>query len=119
VLAVDDEPSIRQLLKAVLGRAGHQVAVAASGQEAIELIRTTAFDVLVADHRMTGMDGAQLYEQAVKVRPELIGRAVIMSGDAQDPLLREFVSANQLRLLAKPFDLDALLRIVDEVLSLP
>jgi CheY-like chemotaxis protein len=66
---------------------------------------------------MPGIDGCELYEKAIELRPELRGRAVLMSGDVLNPDLRTFAEEHDLRLLAKPFDLSAVVQLVDEVLT--
>jgi PAS domain S-box-containing protein len=117
VLAVDDEAAIRAMLERALTRIGHRVTVATSGGEALALLAQQEFDLLLIDHRLAGMDGVDFYAQAIELRPELRGRAVIMSGDTLNPALRRFASANELRLLAKPFDVGSLHVVVEEELS--
>jgi PAS domain S-box-containing protein len=117
VLAVDDEPAIRTMIERILGRAGHDVTVAASGADALEILRTLTFDVLLIDHRMSGMDGVELYERVVTLRPDLRGRVAMMSGNALDPELHEFAATNGIPLLGKPFDLEQLHQLVGTLLS--
>jgi CheY-like chemotaxis protein len=117
ILAVDDEPAIRTMLERAMSRAGHQVLTAAGGQEALDAVAEKPFDLLLIDHRMSGMDGIDCYQRAVQIRPELKGRAVIMSGDTLNPLLQEFAAASGLRMLAKPFDVAGVVHLVDEELG--
>ncbi|HET7677153.1 MAG TPA: PAS domain S-box protein [Candidatus Limnocylindrales bacterium] len=117
VLVVDDEPSIRAFLERILVRAGHEVTVAADGTDGLAAVERSAFDVVLCDHRMGGMDGLQCYDRAIAIRPELRGRIVLMSGDVLNPTLRSFAEQRGLRLLAKPFDLDAILDTVDEIIA--
>ena len=65
VLAIDDEPDARELFKRILEECKAQVLVAASGHEALELLRTHSPDILFCDIGMPGMDG---YEFIKKVR---------------------------------------------------
>ena len=116
VLAIDDEPSIRMLLTRALGRVGHEVTVAASGAEAIAILERRSFDLMLVDHRMSGMDGLECYERAIRLRPELRERTVIMSGDTLNAALSEFAERHSLRMLAKPFDVAAVVQLVDDVL---
>jgi PAS domain S-box-containing protein len=117
VLVVDDEHSIRETLRRALGRAGHDVVICASGQEALDELDKRSVDVLLIDHRMSEMDGTELYLEAVKARPELRGHAVLMTGDTLNPRLAAFASEHGLRLLAKPFDLEDLYAAVDAELA--
>jgi PAS domain S-box-containing protein len=117
VLALDDEPSIRAFLRTALMRAGMECTVFADGAHAIEGLREVDFDVMLIDHRIAGMSGTEFYEDAVALRPELAQRAVFMSGDVLNPDLRGFAAQRGIRLLAKPFDIDAVIRVVKETLA--
>ena len=119
ILAVDDEPAIRTMLERAMRRAGHDVVTAASGPEAVEAVSGRDFDLLLIDHRMSGMDGIETYQRVVEARPALAGRAVIMSGDTLNPALQEFAVASGLRMLAKPFDVTTVVTLVDEELARP
>ena len=60
VLIVDDNPDIRELIAAVLGRAQAEVATAASADEALEAVKSKRPDVLLCDLHMPGIDGFEL-----------------------------------------------------------
>jgi two-component system nitrogen regulation response regulator GlnG len=114
VLALDDEPSIRAFLRKALAAAGMDCLPFQDGAEALEALREVTFDVMLIDHRMAGMSGTEFYEAATNFRPELSRRAIFMSGDVLNPDLRSFATQRGIRLLAKPFDIDAVIRIVKE-----
>jgi len=114
VLALDDEPSIRAFMRKALSRRRNGLPALPDGAQALEGLRETAFDVMLIDHRMAGMSGTEFYEAAVEFRPELARRAIFMSGDVLNPDLRGFATQRGIRLLAKPFDIDAVIRIVKE-----
>ena len=64
ILAVDDEPDLRSLLRILLTGKGFQVSEAASGQAAVELIRQEpAFDLVIMDIMMPGIDGVEACRQ--------------------------------------------------------
>jgi DNA-binding NtrC family response regulator len=117
VLAVDDEPSIRAFLRKALAAAGMDCLPFQDGAQALEGVCDSTFDVMLIDHRMAGMSGTEFYEAAIERRPELTRRAVFMSGDVLNPDLRGFATRHGIRLLAKPFDIDAVIRIVREALA--
>ena len=112
MLALDDEPSIRAFLRKALNAAGMDCLPFQDGAQALDGVRDIHFDVMLIDHRMAGMSGTEFYEAAVDFRPELTQRAVFMSGDVLNPDLRGFATQRGIRLLAKPFDIDAVIRIV-------
>ena len=116
ILALDDEPSIRAFLKKVLASAGMDCDPYQDGAQALEGLRDTTYDVMLIDHRMPGMSGTEFYDAAIESRPELARRAVFMSGDVLNPDLRGFATKRGIRLLAKPFDIDAVIRVVREAM---
>jgi len=117
ILVLDDERPIRLLLEKWLRTAGYDPVVATTGEEAVELVRGGSFDAILCDHRMAGMNGTEVFEAVVDLRPELNRRFVFMSGDVLNPQLRAFAQERGVTLLAKPFDLDAVRRTVEAVLG--
>ncbi|MBO9644970.1 MAG: PAS domain S-box protein [Pseudacidovorax sp.] len=59
VLAVDDAPSNLELLEILLGREGHQVALAGGGEQAVQIAARERFDLILMDLQMPGMDGLE------------------------------------------------------------
>lgn len=84
ILFVDDEPRVLQGLKRMLRgtRRDWDVGFAQSGQEALDLMASNPFDVVVADMRMPGMDGVKLLNQVTKEYPEAV--RLILSGQSQE-----------------------------------
>lgn len=62
ILVVDDEQNIRLTLNALLGRAGHAVTTASSGEEAVKLFTQQHFDLMLVDLQMPGMNGIEVVE---------------------------------------------------------
>jgi PAS domain S-box-containing protein len=117
ILALDDEPSIRAFLRTALMRAGMDCQTFADGAQALEGLGEANFDVMLIDHRMPMMSGTEFYEAAVAYRPDLARRAIFMSGDVLNPDLRGFATRRGIRLLSKPFDIEAVIGIVHEALE--
>ena len=118
ILVLDDERPIRMLLEKWLRASGFEPVIASTGDEAVELVRVGPFDAVLCDHRMAGMNGTEVYQAVVGLRPELAHRFVFMSGDVLNPQLREFVQEHGVGLLPKPFDLDTVQRTLDGVLTI-
>jgi CheY-like chemotaxis protein len=78
VLVADDDKETREVLVALLRRAGHDVVGAADGQEAIDLYRARPFDVLVLDLLMPKLDGVQTLRILKGEFPE--ARVLVISG---------------------------------------
>ena len=106
VLAVDDEDSVRSLIKATLSAEGYIVSTAGSGQEALDTLAQGTVDLVLSDIKMPGMSGMDLLDQLVKRYP---GTAVIMLtavADTQTAVSAMKVGAYDY--ITKPFDLDDL-----------
>ncbi len=115
VLVLDDEPSIRAFLRKALPAAGFDTDVSADGAAAIDLVREHDYAVVLCDYRMAGMSGTEVYDALVSIRPALAGRFVFMSGDVLSPELATFAEQHDVALLAKPFDLETVQRLVRSI----
>jgi two-component system KDP operon response regulator KdpE len=71
ILVVDDESSIRQALRVTLGTIGFEVAEAATGEQALELIRGTHYDAVLLDMNMPGMGGMMACREIRRLSPDL------------------------------------------------
>ncbi|MEM6532837.1 MAG: sigma-54 dependent transcriptional regulator [Myxococcota bacterium] len=69
VVVVDDEAGIRESLKKILEREGHQVTITDSGEEALELVRNGSVDLILADIMMPKMNGIDLLRAVKAIAP--------------------------------------------------
>jgi two-component system cell cycle sensor histidine kinase/response regulator CckA len=118
ILLVDDEESVRQLLKGVLESHNFQVMTAADGTEALAIYATQRDQIklVITDERMPYMDGSALVRALRHMSPEL--RIIAMSGLPSEKRLKEFAAQGVTRFLHKPFATDRLLTSVREALML-
>ena len=115
ILLVDDDGAVRMATRAFLDDAGHRVAEAAGGEEALAEIKAGApFDLMVTDFAMPGMNGAQLATAARELAPDLPVLFVtgFAKGDALDGWERRGA-----RVLDKPFTGAQLARAVHDVMA--
>ncbi len=117
VLVVDDERGIAEILQEFLSGEGHQVEVAGDGLEALDKLATRAFDAVLVDMKMPGLDGPGLYREAARRDPAIVGRMVFMTGDELGEQSRRFIEDLGVRPLSKPFDLRAVSRAVAETIT--
>ena len=83
-----------------------------------ELLEADAsFGMVLCDMTMPGISGIQLYETIKQASPELASRFVFMTGGAVYPEARAFVARGERPFIEKPFDRQALMQAVDQVLS--
>ena len=102
VLVVDDDRSIRQILKSLLTKAGYACSEAASGRQGLDLARTELPDLMIVDWMMPEMDGIELIRT---LRQTESGRAIyilLLTGMDQEERLVEAFAAGADDFLSKP-----------------
>jgi DNA-binding NtrC family response regulator len=114
LLIVDDERSAREGLERLLRR-DYEVLCAASGEEALSLLKTRSIDMLISDLRMPGMDGLELMEQAQSVMPGLLVIILTAYGDVE--LAVEAMQRGATDFMTKPLHLDKLELIIKRLLK--
>lgn len=113
-LVVDDDADVRDFVALVLDRAGHEVSTACDGVEALELLANDRFDLVVTDHHMPGVCGAEVIVHLARTR--LATKTVLMSGDHTVTSL-EGVRAAAPNFLAKPFNRRELMAAVERLVG--
>jgi DNA-binding NtrC family response regulator len=115
LLLVEDEAALREAVAEQLGDRGYQVEQAASGEAAVARLAEFAFDILITDLRLPGIDGAAVVEAAVERYPELI--AIVMTGYGTVKDAVELVRRGAWDFVNKPFQIDELLHVLDSALE--
>ena len=113
VLVVDDEESMRHFLSRALKRQAFVVTAVADGEAALGALTAEAFDVMLTDVRMPGMDGRELFSKALEVSPGT--RTVIMTayGSVKDAITAMEQGAESY--LAKPFETEELVATISKI----
>ena len=120
ILIVEDTPLMRDSLVDVLSAAGHDVATAANGAEALDIVAAgSAFDVIVTDIIMPEMDGIQTIIEIQSMQPG--ARIIAISGgSARMEKTQGLDTARRLgavAVLEKPFEVDTLLTAIESALA--
>ncbi|MFN2186390.1 MAG: PAS domain S-box protein [Anaerolineae bacterium] len=117
ILLVEDEDGVRELTARTLIMQGYQVLVAGNGQEALQVSKGYAgpINLLLTDVVMPLMDGRSLVKQLQPQRPDM--RVLYMSGYADRPLVKQFMSDPNIAFLAKPFTMEGLTQKVRVILE--
>jgi PAS domain S-box-containing protein len=117
VLLVEDEESVRQLVRETLESRGYKVLEASNGEMAIEIVSgySGKIDMLITDVVMPGMSGRELSAQLCVSRPQT--KVLYLSGYTEDAIVHEGVVDPDTAFLQKPFTLQMLSRKVREVLG--
>src|SRR5574342_476873 len=84
LLIVDDEAPLRTAIAERLGDHGFLVEQAGSGEEAVERLADFAFDIIITDLRLPGIDGRQVLDAAIERYPEIIGIVITGFGTVKD-----------------------------------
>jgi two-component system, cell cycle sensor histidine kinase and response regulator CckA len=117
ILLVEDEESVRQLVRDTLESKGYKIIEAGNGDSGIGAAarHNGKIDLVITDVVMPGMGGRELVEQILKTRPET--KVLYLSGYAEDAVLSEGSLDHGTTFLQKPFTLQNLSRKVREVLG--
>ncbi len=115
LLIVDDEPNIRKVLAALLEQAGYLTTAAASGEEAIRMVRAHDPDLVLTDLRMPGMDGLELLRQLRSGFPEI--PVVLLTAHGTIETAVEAMRRGAHDFLTKPFDDDKVLEVIGKALA--
>lgn len=107
ILIVDDDQRMTRTLADILNLAGHEAIQSASGQQALELIRAHAFDCVLTDVRMPGMDGVEFHHQIRQFQPGL--PVVLMTAYASDEIIHRGLEEGAVGVFDKPLDISQLL----------
>jgi two-component system, cell cycle sensor histidine kinase and response regulator CckA len=119
ILLVEDEDSIRSLLKILLQSCGYTVLEAISGDEAVRLAESTrgSIDLLITDIVLPRMNGKALVERLVASRPAI--KVLLISGYSADRLSTLDAWQTNFAFLQKPFKCDVLGNLVRQLLDTP
>jgi len=117
ILVVDDEDFVRSLIVDILTDLGHQVDAASSGAEALRRCEQMRYDLIVSDLRMPKMDGAALFQALRDSYGPAMPRMIFVTGQAHSLDYAGFLSIAGVPVLAKPFTVDGLQKVVSQTLS--
>lgn len=118
VILAEDEGQLRSLIAELLTAKGLKVMQAADGLEALDLIKQhPSTSLLLTDIVMPNMNGYELVEESLKLRPEL--KILMMTAYPADQPPTSALRAREIRTLVKPFNPDRMCELVVEMLARP
>jgi len=115
LLLVDDEPALRSLMAERLSERGFEVAEADSGEKALEYLEQFAFDILITDLRLPGIDGTQVIQAARERYPGIVAIVITGYGTVKDAV--EAIKRGASDFVAKPFQFDELVHVLEKALE--
>jgi DNA-binding NtrC family response regulator len=115
LLLVEDEAPLRQAIAEQLADRGYRVQQADSGEAALAHLAEFAFDIIVTDLRLPGIDGSAVIEAAVARYPHLIAIVVTGFGTVKDAV--DAIKRGAWDFVSKPFQIDELLHVLDSAIE--
>src|SRR3954470_24614130 len=115
LLLVEDEAPLRQAIAEQLSDRGYHVEQADSGETALTKLTEFAFDIIITDLRLPGIDGAAVVDAAVHRYPDIVAIVVTGYGTVKDAV--EAIKRGAWDFVSKPFQIDELLHALDSALE--
>lgn len=118
IVIVDDSVETLELVREVLEPEGHEIVDFSSPILALEYLAKTGCDLLILDIRMPQMDGRQLLEQLHLKNNPYIPKVILLCGNPEEgKAMRPYVAQPIASILAKPFSIVGLSKVVEEALK--
>ena len=115
LLLVDDEHALRQVVAERLSEEGFDVTQAADGEAALKALDGFAFDVIVSDLRLPGVDGRHVIDAALSRYPGIVAIVVTGYGTVKDAV--DVIKRGAADFIAKPFQFDELMHVLNNALE--
>ena len=115
LLLIEDEVALREATAERLEEHGYHVVQVGSGEDALQKVSDFAFDALITDLRLPGIDGTQVIEGACALYPDMVGIVVTGFGSVRDAV--EAIKRGATDFIAKPFQFDHLLHVLTMALE--
>lgn len=114
ILLVDDNVDFLDSTKDVVEEEGFEVVTAASGEEAVRLVRWQDFDLVLMDIKMQGMHGVESFIEMKKHDPDI--KVIMCTAYIVENLIREALEEGAFAVLNKPFEMRLLLKTIADAL---
>src|SRR5688572_17382870 len=115
LLLVEDEAPLRRAVAEQLGDRGYQVEQVDTGEAALLKLADFAFDVIITDLRLPGIDGAAVVDAAVERYPDIVAIVVTGYGTVKDAV--DAIKHGAWDFVSKPFQIDELLHVLDAAIE--
>src|SRR5712692_99095 len=115
LLLVEDEAALRQAVAEQLADRGYHVVQADSGEAALERLADFAFDIIITDLRLPGIDGSALVRAASERYPDIIAIVITGYGTVKDAV--DAIKGGAWDFVSKPFQIDELLHALQSALE--
>lgn len=113
ILVVDDDITMRELFKRLLGSEGYSVDVASDGRTAIEKAKDKTYDIAFIDIVMPGINGYLTFLEIKKANPDI--KAVMMTGYSVESVVKDCMKKDAYACINKPFARDDVLSLIEKI----
>ena len=121
ILVMDDDEVLQEIISEMLEFAGHEVEIAADGQQAVDMYQQAMkagepFDLVITDLTVPGgMGGKEMTAELLEIDP--VVKVIVSSGYSSDPVMANFADYGFKAVIAKPYKMEALTATLQEVLQ--
>jgi CheY-like chemotaxis protein len=115
ILVVDDDAGVREVIRAMLESAGFSVSLATNGREAVSMLGSASYDLILTDLVMPEQEGISTIKEIRQKYPDM--KVIAMSGAFGGDYLRIAGYLGAHGTLAKPIRLESMLKTIAEVLG--
>ena len=116
ILVVDDHSAMRSTLRDILQDEGYEVQSASSGEEAVDVFQGGNFDAVLMDVRMQGINGVEAFRRMKSLSNSV--KVILMSAFSVDEIKEESLEEGAVAFLPKPLDMENLIDLIGETVSL-
>ncbi len=120
ILVVEDEPAVREFMRAALERSGYATVAASSGAEALQLLAAGKYLGVITDMRTPGgISGADVHAWIKSHRRDLVSRVIFVTGDTVNESTAAVLQNTGAPYVEKPFRVQQLIEKVEQIFGKP
>ena len=117
IMVVDDSRTVRESLKFFLKEGGYSVLEGADGQEALNILKDTAADLVITDVNMPNMDGLTLIGELRKSTNHKFTPILVLTTESQQSIMEKGKELGATGWIVKPFDSEKVLAVIKKVIG--
>jgi two-component system NtrC family sensor kinase len=117
ILLIDDDPGVQKALRRLLQRRGYDVTTANNGREGLTALEARSFEVILCDMRMPDIDGPGFYRELESRHRAMLSHMIFLTGDTLTPGTLTFFAQVERPYLVKPFKIEDVRRVIEQVLE--
>ncbi|HEX2896607.1 MAG TPA: sigma-54 dependent transcriptional regulator, partial [candidate division Zixibacteria bacterium] len=115
ILVIDDEESMRNFMEIMLSKEGYAVETAGSGKRGLGLVKTTDYDLVIADLNMPEMDGIEVLKEVKKAKKDQ--DLIVMTAYASVDTAIEAMKQGAADYITKPFKVDEIKIVIEKCIN--